>query len=536
MKKISWFNRFYNRLTKPKRNPGGAVYWLPYKSGGVIVTHDNALQLSACFACVRVIAEDLGKIPWNVFVRDANKRVKQLDSRLYSLLNDAPNPETNAMEFRVSMLFNASVWGNGYAEIERDFSNRPMALWIIESWRVTTKRIDGAIWYEVQNDDASKSYIFAADMFHVHGPGFDGIAGMDTVANAALTLGFGIAAEEYGEHFYTNNTTIGTSFKTDNALSDAAYKRLKDEIDKNKGSKKAFEGMILEEGLTPVSVLMKQQDAQYLETRLFQLQEVCRFWRVSPQKIYDFKEAHYDNMESSRTDHVTDTLLPWAIRLEQEANTKLTRYRDKRFTQFDFKSLTRGDLKSRSEYYRTMRNMGAMSADDIREEEGMDPLPEGEGGDLYIVQGQYVRLKDVETAGAMPTGLPIPGDPEDAQNLIKPIVKNILNYFWITDKEAAKSAKSRMDFDNYAKWLQNRFQSPGLLRLRENRILAVMESVELAYGKAFDHNDWLMAYENWAMPILMRFYRDQDQMASITAFSEYFLVCLDENPSKEQKH
>jgi len=390
----------FARSTKPEPNPGRPVAWLPTRRGNIVVTQDKALELATSFACMRAIAEDVAKLPWNVFAKSGNTRTK-LDNALSYLLNVRPNPETGAFSFKETILGHALMWGNGYAEIDRDLAGRPKALWLISPERVEPERApDGRLVYAVRQGTGDMLYLEANDVFHLHGIGFDGIKGYSMVALAAQSLGFAIAAEEHGASFYGNNTTPGLALKTDGVLSEEGFNRLKKQIDERKGSARAYENMILEQGMDFARPNMSQVDAQYVETRKLIIEEVCRWWRVPPHKVGELGRATWNNVENQNIDYVTDTLMPWVKRLEEEADWKLISSRSQAsYTKIAIQALMRGDSAARAAFYKELRLLGALSANDIRAFEDMDPIKDGDG---YYMQAQYVTLKQINEGIAKP--------------------------------------------------------------------------------------------------------------------------------------
>lgn len=487
---------FFNRKSSPNYDTSRPIAWIPSKRGGIVVTHEKALELSTCFACVRVISEDVAKLPWNVFSISGNKRTK-LDNQLSRLLNTRPNPDMGAFSFRETIMSHALTWGNGYAEIERDMAGRAVALWLISPDRVDPKRYpDGNIYYEVTNAHGPKTILTPRDVFHLHGIGFDGISGYSMVALAAETLGFAIAAEEHGSSFYGNNTTPGMALKTDAALSDDGYDRLKKQIEDRRGSGRAYEGMILEEGLDFARPNMSQVDAQYIETRRQQVEEVCRWWRVPPHKVSELSRAHFANVENLNIDYATDTLMPWIKRLEEEADFKLIGNRSlASYTKIAIQGLMRGDSAARAAFYKEMFNMGAFSPNMILELEDIDPI--GPEGDEHYIQVNMTTLKKIVEQPA-----PQETAPQDAAD---PAINNFVSRFLAKDIEAAQSAKERYNREEFADWLSG--QLKRFAPVRNASLDDLMPVIKVAYPKA-DKSDILSVYSNAARKELFNLYDD----------------------------
>ena len=198
----------------------------------------------------------------------------------------------------------------------------------------------------------------------------------------------GLAAQEYGASFF-GNSSIPTGilshpgkFKDANAIKDL---RERWEARRNGTA-------VLEEGLTWSSITIPPEQAQYLETRNFQVLEICRWFRISPHKIADLTNAHHTNIEQQNIEHVTDTLLPWLCMWDQELCTKLLRDEADLYLRHDTRGLLRGDSAARAEYYRALSQIGVLSPNDIREYEDLNPF---EGGDEYFLQIQYAPIRKI---------------------------------------------------------------------------------------------------------------------------------------------
>lgn len=399
----TWFSGlFAKRQSAPQQQRPVALF--RGRHAGIVITHDKALELAACFACVRAISEDIAKLPFNVYGRRGNKRIRLDRSTISYLLNTRPNPTMGAFTFRETMTQWALTWGNGYAEIERDMANRPIALWPIEPHRVEVDEVDGRLVYKIMNQSGAQSILDQDNVFHLKGMG-DGIVGYSLIGLAAESIGFGIAAEQYGSGFFGNNTTPGMAVKVPTKLSEPAYNRLKEELEKRKGSKNAFSGLILEEGLDFARPNMSQTDAQYIESMRLVSEQMCRWFRVPPHKIQDLTRAHFNNVESENTNYAVDTLTPWAIRWEQEADYKLISNRALAdYTKMSIQALMRGDSAGRATFYKEMFNMGAFSPNMILELEDMDPI--GDEGDEHYIQSNMTTLKKIVTQPVDPASPP----------------------------------------------------------------------------------------------------------------------------------
>lgn len=449
---MGWLSRLFRpkeiqdaRVTQPVVPSQNAFHYFPRKRGGIIVTHEKALELATCFGCCRAISEDIAKLPWNVFTINNNRRTRLDGSRLHILLNTRPNPNMTSFTFRETMMMWALTWGNGYAEIERDLAGRPVALWPISPDRVEPRRdLNGEVYYEISNQRQQKSLLFQRDMFHIHGVGWDGLEGYSIIALAAQTLGFGLATEEHGSNFFGNNTTIGLSLATDMALGEQAYARLREEMDKKKGSANAFEGMILEQGLKFAYPNMNMVDSQYAEIQRNTVEEICRWFRVPPHKVAELSRAHFANVENLNIDYATDTLMPWVKRMEEEADWKLISSRSRpEYTKIALGEIMRGDSAARAKWYKDMSQIGFYSINEMRELEDMDPI--GPEGDEHFMQMQYTTLRSIVDQAE-----DVEENPED--DMSEPVERQVARLFSTQSKKATLAAQ-RYSKEEYASWL-----------------------------------------------------------------------------------
>jgi len=327
------------------------------------------------------------------------------------LIHRRPNPEMSAFAFRETMMTWALTWGNGYAEIERDSANRPVALWPISPDRVEVKRDDNdRPVYEISNGRGDKTYLPADKMFHLHGLGFDGSVGYSVINLARRSIGLGMAAEQFGASFFQNGTVTNLKIEHPAALGEQAFKNLKDSLQSwLRGPKNSFHPLIVEEGMKVTPLSMPMEDAQFLETRQFQTEEIARWFGLPPHKLQSLDKATFSNIEQQSIEVVTDALLPWAVRLEQEADYKLFSQRGNFYTKLNLNSLLRGDTAARATFYREMWNLGVFSVNEIRELEDMNPVA---NGDKRFVQ---LNMTTLDKAGEEPVTPPVtqPEEPDE---------------------------------------------------------------------------------------------------------------------------
>jgi len=392
---MNLWNRIKNAFTT--RGPGETRIYVSPRQAGVVVNQDTALTNAAVWACVRVISETVASLPWHVYRKTEEGREPMFAHSVHWLLNNQPNSEQTAFAFREAMMSHALTWGNGYAEIQRDDALRVKALWLITPDRVTPKRdAAGVLVYEVRDDADGVRVIPSAQMMHLHGLGFDGLVGYSPVTQAARSIGLGIAQDTFSQAFYRNGTTFGGMVEVPSNMSSEQIKLTEGYLnEKHQGPDKAFKVRVVANGMKYVNAAgaMPLADAQFIESRKFSVTEVARWYRVPPHKIADLERSTNNNIEHQSIEFVTDTIIPWVRRLEQEADVKLfgARAVGTVYTKFAVNALMRGDSKARAEFYRTMTQIGVLSVNEVRDLEELNGI--GEAGDEHLVQLNQTTLE-----------------------------------------------------------------------------------------------------------------------------------------------
>lgn len=390
-------------------------------SSGVQVTEQGALQMTAVFACVRILSETVASLPLILYERlpDGGK-ARATEYPLYSLLHDAPNPEMTSFELRETLMGHVATWGNAYAEIETDRNGSVMALWPLRPDRMTVERVGTALVYSYRLTKADSQgrievQLPADRVLHIRGLGFDGIMGYSPIALARQAVGLGMATEKFGASFFGNGARPGGVLEHPGKLGPNAYKNLRETLEQRHGGiENAMRLMILEEGMKYTAMGIPPEDAQFLETRKFQVNEIARLYRVPPHMVGDLDRATFSNVEQQSIDFVIHTIRPWLVRWEQGIAQRLllSRERSRYFAEFLVEGLLRGDTLSRYQSYAIGRQWGWLSADDIRERENMDPLPEDEGK-MYLVPLNMVPADQVgQGLGSSETTPVIEAEPE----------------------------------------------------------------------------------------------------------------------------
>ena len=361
---------------------------------GKSVTARTAIQVSTVYACVRVIAETVASLPLHLYEETDEGSRKAVKHPLYRLLHDEPNPEMTSFVFRETLLSHMLLWGNAYCQIVRNGRGQIISLYPLLPDRMEVDRDkNGSLIYIYTTADGKRTSIHPVNILHIPGMGFDGIVGYSPIAMEKNAIGLGMAAEEYGSRFFSNGATPSGVLTHPNTVKNPAGLRQSWNAAYG-GNANAGRVAILEEGLKFERISMPNNEAQFLETRKFQVSEICRIFRVPPHLVGDLEHATFSNIEHQSISFGVHTIRPWLVRMEQSMNRALISDNEKaRFhTRFNMDGLLRGAYKERMEGYAIARQNGWMSANDIRELESMNPISEEEGGSAYLVNGNMVSI------------------------------------------------------------------------------------------------------------------------------------------------
>jgi len=401
---------FHSR-DKPQNRLGSAFSFLfGGTASGKAVNERTAMQASAVHACVRVLAEAVAGLPVHLYRYTADGGKERLPAHpLYTLLHDAPNPEMTSFIFRETLMTHLLLWGNAYAQIVRDGRGHVVALYPLLPSKMDVRRAkNGELVYTYRRDqeesrikpDSGDVKLRREDVLHIPGLGFDGLIGYSPIAMAKNSVGMALAVEEYGATFFGNGANPGGVLEHPGTIKDV--QRVKDSWNSTyKGSGNAHRVAILEEGLKFHAIGIPPEQAQFLETRKFQLQEIARIFRVPPHMVGDLDRATFSNIEHQSLEFTKYTVGPWVTRWEQALQQALIlpSERERYFFKFNLDGLLRGDYQSRMRGYAIGRQNGWLSANDIRELEDMNRIPADEGGDLYLTNGNMAKLKDAGLFG-----------------------------------------------------------------------------------------------------------------------------------------
>ena len=386
-------------LFRARDKPQDAVsaaptFYFGSSGSGKSVTAQSAVQLTTVYACVRVIAETIASLPLNVYENTDHGCVKATEHPLQRLLHDEPNPEMTSFVWRETMLSHLLLWGNSYSQIIRSGRNGIVGLYPLLPDHMTVDRNSkGVLTYTYTTSEGKTVQLKPEDVLHIPGLGFDGVVGYSPIALEKNAIGLGIAAEEYGSKFFQNGARPSDVLTHPNTVKDP--KRLRESWNAAYGgSANSSKVAVLEEAMTFTPISMPNNEAQFLETRKFQVAEICRIYRVPPHLVGDLEHATFSNIEHQGISFAVHTIRPWLVRIEQSINRALLSDSDKErfFVQFNIDGLMRGDYKSRMEGYAIARQNGWMSANDIRELENLNPLSEEEGGNAYLINGNMIPI------------------------------------------------------------------------------------------------------------------------------------------------
>ena len=398
------FSGLFRSRDKPQNRTVGSSYTflMGGSTSGKPVNERSAMQMTAVYSCVRILAEAVAGLPLHLYkYTESGGKAKATDHPLYLLLHDEPNPEMSSFVFRETLMTHLLLWGNAYAQIIRNGKGEVVALYPLMPNKMTVDRdSNGQLYYtyqrsneEVHTMEGSSVKLKPSDVLHIPGLGFDGLVGYSPIAMAKNAIGMAIACEEFGAKFFANGAAPSGVLEHPGTIKDPS--RVRDAWQSQfGGSSNSGKVAVLEEGMkyTPISISPEQ--AQFLETRKFQINEIARIFRVPPHMVGDLEKSSFSNIEQQSLEFVKYTLDPWIIRWEQSMMRVLLSLDEKKefFIKFNLEGLLRGDYQSRMNGYSIARQNGWMSANDIRELENLDRIPAEQGGDLYLINGSMLPL------------------------------------------------------------------------------------------------------------------------------------------------
>ena len=406
MKILEWVKGLFKSRDKPKDEYrwSGSPFLFGSSISGKSVNTTTALQISAVFACCKILAESVACLPLHVYRQDGKSKTLATDHSLYPLLHDAPNSEMTAYSFKETTMLHLLTSGNAYSQIFRDKINRVVSLFPLLPDKMTVKRDNtGKRIYTYRPATSENPHMTTSaeitmqekDVLHIPALSNDGLFGYSPIAMAKNAIGVALACEEFGAKFFENGARPSGVLKHPGVLKDPD--KLRESWQKiYGGSANAGRVAVLEEGTSYEPISVNQSDAQFLETRKFQIAEIARIFRVPLHMLNELDRATFSNITQQSLEFITYTLTPYLVRLEQGFNKALfsETERGKYFVKFSVEGFLRGDYETRMRGYATAINQGIMSVNEVRSLEDWNPLSEEEGGNYHLVNGNLAKLQD----------------------------------------------------------------------------------------------------------------------------------------------
>lgn len=373
-------------------------------TSGKTVNERTALQTTAVYACVRILSETIASLPLHVYRYTEGGKTKDTEHALYTLLHDEPNPDMTSFVFRETLMSHLLIWGNAYSQILRDRLGQVIGLYPLLPDQMSVHRSEKGKLYYVYNryeednpnfQEKGSIVLSQEEVLHIPGLGFDGLIGYSPIALAKNAVGMTLACEEYGASFFSNGANPGGVLEHPGILKDPG--KVRDSWNAvYQGTRNAHKVAVLEEGMSYKQIGIPPEEAQFLETRKFQINEIARLFRIPPHMVGDLEKSSFSNIEQQSLEFVKYTLDPWVVRFEQALKKSLLLPEEKKthFIKFNVDGLLRGDYQSRMNGYAIGRQNGWLSTNDIRKLEELNPIPSEEGGDLYLINGNMTKLKD----------------------------------------------------------------------------------------------------------------------------------------------
>ncbi len=388
----------FKNLFKPRDAPinqlnSGMSFFFGGTASGKVVNERTALQTSAVYACVRILAETIASLPMQVYKHTENGKEKAIDHPIYFLLHAEPNPEMTSFVFRETLISHLLLYGNAYAQIIRDGRNNIIAIYpLLPDKMVVDRAKNGELFYTYRKDGA-EVVLHKDEVLHIIGLGYDGLVGYSPIAMAKNAIGMSIACEEYGAKFYANDARPSVVLEHPTVLKDP--KKLRDSWSTAYGgSGNSHRVAVLEEGMSLKTISIPPEQSQFLQSRKYQTEEICRIFRVPPHLVADLDKATFSNIEHQSISFVVHTIRPWLVRIEQAMNKALFSPDEKNhyFVSLVADGLLRGDYASRMQGYATGIQNGFMSPNDVRALENLNSIPYG---DKFMVNGNMLPLEMV---------------------------------------------------------------------------------------------------------------------------------------------
>lgn len=395
---LKWFRRYINREVRSVLSGQDIARWFSVGSSfnqaksGELVTPESAMQLTSVYACVRVLAETIASLPLHLYARNGSSKERARNHPLYKILHDEPNPLMSSFEFREMLMTHLALRGNAYAEIVRDSGGRVIGLWPWHPDSVKVKTDGWKVIYNFKTSDHREIEMRPEKVLHIKGLTDDGLKGLSPIRTVMDSIGLGLAADRYGSNFFKNDATPSILIKHPGNISPNAQKNLRDSWDSlHSGTDKMSRTAVLEEGMGIEKLGITPEEAQFLETRKFQVNEIARIFRIPPHMIGDLERSTFSNVEQQAIDFTVHTIRPWLRRIESAIHRALLTEEEREiyFAEFLMDELLRGDAKTRWETYNIALMNGIMSRNEIRDRENLNPLDDG---DTFYVPANLIPV------------------------------------------------------------------------------------------------------------------------------------------------
>ena len=356
---------------------------------------DKALTLTSVWNAIRLLSESVSSLPITVYRKENNgDKVEDVNNRIYNLIKFKPNNFQNKITFFEYVMYSVLTDGNSYVQIVRDNSANPVQLIPLNPDYVNIFIKDNELFYQMDGG----SVLDSADVLHIKLITDDGIEGLSPIDQCAKAINWSLSMEEFGSTFFKNGAKPSSVLSTDRALSETAIERLKNSFNSSYAKLKSSNStIILEEGLSFKPISISPEQAQFLASRQFGIEEIARIFNIPPHMLKDLSKSSFNNIEMQSQEYVTYTLMPYLTRIEQEINLKLFRTNElgKTFVEFNVNGLLRGDVKTRNEAYKTAIQNGYMSINEVRQKENLNSI---EGGDQHFIQMNMTTIENVGDA------------------------------------------------------------------------------------------------------------------------------------------
>ena len=408
------------RLAKPRDVPrlpdfrdnvrdSGTVFTFGKADSGEQVDEKSAMQIATVYACVRLLAESVAQLPLHLYRYTDSGTGKEMaaDHPVYPILHRQPNPEMSSFSWRETMMVHLLLYGNSYNQVIRDGKNGVLGIYPLLPENVEVDRDDhGEIYYiyhaytDETPGEKNKDIFFRRDeILHVPGLGFNGLVGFSPIAMLKNSLGTTIAVEKFGGAFFKNGAQPSGVLEHPGVLKDP------EKIRRNwstayGGPANAHKVAVLEEGMSYKAISLPPEDSQFLSTRQYGVEEICRIFNVPPHMVQFLLRSTFNNIEHQSIQFVKHSLMPWLIKIEMAIIKDVLVGEEQRslYPKFNVDGLLRGDFQSRMNGYRIGINSGIYSFNEVRDMENLDPMPAEQNGDEHVMNGSYIFTRDIGKA------------------------------------------------------------------------------------------------------------------------------------------